>query len=92
MAFFGAGGGLALFVGDMDSGIQASHSAGTPDWEVQAHAGGKGSLCAKLLKLSKAKCKVLRKGQASPNLKLGGEWRGSSPEQKKLGMLELHDL
>ncbi|PKU36298.1 rna-directed dna polymerase from mobile element jockey-like [Limosa lapponica baueri] len=44
---------------------------------------------ANLMKFHKAKCKVLHMGQGNPKHKyrLGGEWLGSSPEEKDLGAM-----
>ncbi|PKU46775.1 hypothetical protein llap_2934 [Limosa lapponica baueri] len=49
------------------------------------------TLCARanLMKINKAKCKVLHVGQGNPKHKyrLGGKWTENSPEEKDLGML-----
>ncbi|GAB0185871.1 hypothetical protein GRJ2_001052400 [Grus japonensis] len=48
------------------------------------------------MKFNKAKCKILHMSQSNSkhSYRLGGEWIGSSPEEKDLGMLidEKHNM
>ncbi|PKU46057.1 hypothetical protein llap_3626 [Limosa lapponica baueri] len=45
--------------------------------------------CVNIMKLNKAKCKVMHTGQGNPKhrYRLGGEWIENSPEEKDIGVL-----
>jgi len=92
-----------VFVGDMDSGTECTLNKFANDTnlcgavnKLEGRSAVRRDLdglerwaCANLMKVSKAKCKVLHMGQGNPKHKyrLGREWIETRPEEKDLRML-----
>ncbi|PKU40206.1 rna-directed dna polymerase from mobile element jockey-like [Limosa lapponica baueri] len=88
--------------GNMDSGIECTHSKFADDTKLCGTVNmleGRDAIqrelnrldrwaCANLMKFNKAKCKALHQGHGNPRHKyrLGGERIESSPEEKELGV------
>ena len=92
-----------IFVGNMDSGMECTLSKFAKDTKLCGVVNtleGRDAIQrdldrlerwahVNLMKLNKAKCKVLHMGRGNPKHKyrLGNEWIESSPEKKDLGLL-----
>ncbi|GAB0180293.1 mitochondrial enolase superfamily member 1 [Grus japonensis] len=87
-----------IFVGNMDSGIECTHSKFADDTKLRGVVDTlEGRDVDRLerwaranhMKFNKAKCKVLHMGRRNPkhSYRLDGEWIEGSPEEKDLGVL-----